>query len=226
MSKRPSKPTGSASYPKRKKTGRLPPFTPKRGAAKLQRQELKVFDTALAFNFDATGEVPATGQLCFVQTGDTLNNRDGAVIMVKSLQIRSRWLHAPAASATAAGTIYLYIVQDRQANGAAAAVADVLTSTDLGVALGNVPNQYRFKILRKIAMNVNAAAGATTAYNNTAGCIEEYIKFSPPLEIRYTASAGAITDLASNNIFLIAGAETNIDDQVTLAGTARLRFTG
>jgi len=24
----------------------------------LQRQELKVFDTALAFNFDATGEIP------------------------------------------------------------------------------------------------------------------------------------------------------------------------
>jgi len=54
----------------------------------LQRQELKVFDTALAFNFDATGEIPATGQLCFIQTGDTLNNRDGAVVEVKSLQIR------------------------------------------------------------------------------------------------------------------------------------------
>jgi len=70
----------------------------------LQRQELKAFDTALSFAFDATGEVPATGQLCFVQTGDTLNNRDGAVIMVKSLAIRARWVHQPMAAATSAGT--------------------------------------------------------------------------------------------------------------------------
>jgi len=69
-----------------------------------------------------TGEVPATGQLCFVQTGDTLNNRDGAVIMVKSLAIRARWVHQPMAAATSAGTIYLYVVLDKQANGAAAGV--------------------------------------------------------------------------------------------------------
>ena len=82
---------------------------------------------------------------CFVQTGNTLNNRDGAVIMVKSLHIRGNLLLVPGALATAAGTIYLYVVQDRQANGAAAAVTDVLTSTDFRGALGNVPNQYRFR---------------------------------------------------------------------------------
>jgi len=192
----------------------------------LQRQELKAFDTALSFAFDATGEVPATGQLCFVQTGDTLNNRDGAVIMVKSLAIRARWVHQPMAAATSAGTIYLYVVLDKQANGAAAGVTDVLTSTDLSIALGNVPNQYRFRILRKIAIDLSSQAGVTTAYNNVNGHIDEYIEFKKPLEIRYTASAGAITDIASQNIFLIAGATSGIDDTVTLVGTARLRFTG
>jgi len=54
----------------------------------------------LAFNFDATGEIPATGQLCFIQTGDTLNNRDGAVVEVKSLQIRGTITFTPAAAAT------------------------------------------------------------------------------------------------------------------------------
>jgi len=48
------------------------------------------------------------------------------------------------------------------------------------------------------------------------GHIDEYIEFKKPLEIRYTASAGAITDIASQNIFLIAGATSGIDDTVTL----------
>jgi len=62
------------------------------------------------------------------------------------------------AAATSAGTIYLYVVLDKQANGAAAGVTDVLTSTDLSIALGNVPNQYRFRILRKIAIDLSSQA--------------------------------------------------------------------
>lgn len=193
---------------------------------KLNQQESKAFDTALAFSFDTTGEVPATGQLCFVTTGDTLANRDGAVIQVKSLQIRGAYRYAPAAGATAATNVYLYIVQDRQANGAAAAITDVLTSTNMSSALGNVPNQFRFKILKRIVLSLVASAGVTAAYNDVTGTIDEYIRFKVPLEIRYTASAGAIGDLASNNIFLLAGGDAGGDDVVTFGGTARLRFTG
>jgi len=129
----------------------------------LQRQELKAFDTALSFAFDATGEVPATGQLCFVQTGDTLNNRDGASSWLRVSQFglvgyTNQWpqqrLQEP---------FYLYVVLDKQANGAAAGVTDVLTSTDLSIALGNVPNQYRFRILRKIAIDLSSQAGVTDA---------------------------------------------------------------
>jgi len=65
------RPSGSkSSAPKRCKEG------PSNAVGSgLQRQELKVFDTALAFNFDATGEIPATGQLCFIQTGDNLEQQ-------------------------------------------------------------------------------------------------------------------------------------------------------
>lgn len=197
-----------------------------RVASKLNKQELKAFDTSLAFTFDATGEVPATGQLSLVQTGDTLNNRDGAVIQVKSLQIRGYANFTPGATATAASTAYLYVVLDRQANGAAAAVTDVLTSTDMSTALGNVPNQYRFKILKRIVIPMVATAGVTTAYNPVVVPVEEYIKFLKPIEMRFKASAGAITDLSSNNIFLLAGTEGTSDDLIGFAGTARLRFTG
>lgn len=187
---------------------------------------MKVFDTALAFNFDATGEVPATGQLCLIQTGDTLNNRDGAVVMVKSLQIRGTIAFTPGAAATAAALVTLFIMLDRQANGAAAAVTDALTGTNMNNDLPNVPNQYRFKTIRRLQYQLTAPAGVTTAYNNVTIGIDEYIQFKKPIEIRYTASAGAITDIASSNIFLMAGSNTTQDDTVAMSGNARLRFTG
>lgn len=202
------------------------PGTQAKAAAKLARQELKAFDTTLAFNFDSTGEVPATGQLSLVQTGDAFNNRDGAVIQVKSIQARGTVTFVPGAAATATTTVYMYIVQDRQANGAACAVTDVLTSSNLGVALGNVPNQYRFKILKRVVFNFTSPAGVSAAYNNASLPFDEYIKFPVPIEMRYTASTGAITDVASNNIFLLAGSDGNSDDSCALQGTARLRFTG
>jgi len=166
----------------------------------LQRQELKVFDTALAFNFDATGEIPATGQLCFIQTGDTLNNRDGAVVEVKSLQIRGTITFTPAAAATAAALITLYVMLDKQANGAAPAVTDVLTGTNLNNDLPNVPNQYRFKTVRRFQYAMTSPAGVTTAFNNVTIGVDEYIQFKKPIQLRYTASAGAITDLASKQL--------------------------
>lgn len=224
---RPSKPTTKKTpASKRWAQGRKPIPNYKRAQATLQKQELKVFDTAVNFTFDLTGEVPATGQLCFVQTGDTLNNRDGAVIHVKSLQLRGIAVYTPGASATASTTAYLYVVQDRQCNGAAAAVTDVLTSSAMFKALGNVPNQYRFKILKRIVIPLTAQAGVTTAYNTQNCPVDEYIKFPQPLEIRYTASTGAITDIASNNLFLLAGTDGASDDLVGFDGTARLRFTG
>lgn len=199
---------------------------PKTAAQKLAQPELKAFDTSVSFNFDTTGEIPATGQLSLVQTGDDFTNRDGAVIQTKSLQLRGNASFVPGASATAATCCFLYIVLDRQANGAAPAVTDVLTSSTLSLALGNVPNQYRFKILKRIVLTFNSTAGVTTAYNTQNIHVDEYIKFYQLIEMRYKASAGAVTDLTSNNIFLIAGSDGGSDDLVSFNGTARLRFTG
>jgi len=224
MSKRPKAPSGSQSSPKKQKTKTW--VKPKTVSEKLAKPELKVFDTANSFSFDATGEIPSTGQLCLVTTGDTLNDRDGAVIQVKSLQLRGFCSFQPGAGATAATSVYLYVVQDRQANGAAAAITDVLTSSNMATALGNVPNQYRFKILKRIVITLVSPAGVTTAYNSMVYPVEEYIKFYKPIEIRYKASTGAVTDLTSNNIFLLAGTDGGSDDTVGYAGTARLRFTG
>lgn len=186
--------------------------------------EKKFFDTALSFLIDATGEVPATGQLALIPQGDTSTTRDGRQATIKSIQIRGSFLYAPAASGVAAQVCYLYLVLDRQANGAAAAVTDVFTSTDMRANQLNLNNSRRFRIMQRWAIEFNSCAGVTTAYNNVAKSLEYYVRCNIPMD--WNSTTGAITEITSNNIFLIAGSDGNQDDTVSFNGSCRLRFVG
>jgi len=216
---------------KRRKAARLPPFTPARQTRRmlLNKQELKVFDTTLSWLFDLTAEIPATGQLALVQVGDTLNSRDGAVINAASLQLRGVVTLEPAASASAATVCWVQVMLDRQPNGAAATITgdvnSVLSTNSMTTAFPHVPNQHRFKCLKRMVFPLNSQAGVTTAYNKVVIPFDEYIQFKKPIVIRYNASTGAVGDIATNNLFLIAGCDGNADDTANMAGNCRLRFT-
>lgn len=195
-------------------------------AATLRRMvspELKYFDTTLSFSVDATGEVPATGQLCLIPQGTGESARVGRVVRVKSLQIRALCQYNPGAAALASTNMYLYVVLDTQCNGAAAAVTDVLTSNNFAVALNELDNSARFRVLRRIKVNFTAAAGVTTAFNSTVKTIDHYQKLNIPLD--FSSTTGAITEIRSNNIFLMCGSDTTSDDLIAVNGTARLRYT-
>lgn len=189
-------------------------------------QELKFFDTALSFNFDATGEVPASGQLCLIPQGDTESTRDGRQAIIKSIQIRLNLLYDPQAAIQACPSVFLYLVLDTQCNGAAAANTDVFTSADLSVALLQLNNSKRFRILKKW----NYIMQPTAAYYNAAAfaqpvrrTISFYKRCNIPID--WNSTAGAITEIRTNNIFLMAGSIGG-DDTVGALGTARLRFIG
>lgn len=185
--------------------------------------ELKFFDTALAFNIDATGEVPATGQLALIPQGDTESQRDGRKCVVKSIAIKAQLILDPGAAADCAGVTAIYLVLDKQTNGAAAAVTDVFTSaTNLSQVMRNMSESSRFTVLKKWIMDWNPAAGATTAYNFHARHIDFYKKVNIPLH--YNSTTGAIGEIRSNNLFLLAGCNSTLDDLVAVAGTCRLRF--
>lgn len=186
--------------------------------------EKKFFDTALAFNFDTTGEVPATGQITLIPQGDTESTRDGRKANIQSVQIRGSMLATPGAAANLSTNVYMYLVLDTQTNGAAAAVTDVFTSADLSSAMLNLNNSGRFRIIKKWCWNFTSQAGVTTAYNKVAKQMEFYKKCN--IDVDWNSTTGAITEIRSNNLFLIAGADGNTDDIVSFAGTARLRFRG
>lgn len=185
--------------------------------------EMKFFDTAISFLFDSTGEVPATGQLNLIPQGTQENQRIGRKCVLRSLQARLVCQFTPAAAATAATNCILYVVLDKQCNGAAAAVTDVFTSSSLLTAMHNLSNSQRFVILKKVKMLFEPKAGATTAYNNTVKAVEFYKKCNIPLE--FSSTTGAITEIRSNNVFLLAGTDGGSDDTVTCVGTVRVRFS-
>lgn len=185
--------------------------------------EVKFFDTDLNFPIDATGEVPATGQLSLIPQGDTGSTRDGRQCVIKSIQIKGIVIFTPAAAATAASIGYLALILDKQCNGAPAAVTDVFTSTNMATNLINLNNSERFMTLKKWKFNMTAQAGVTAAYNESVRAIDFFKKCNIPMN--FSSTTGAITEIRSNNVFLIAGS-SNSDDLITLVGTCRLRFTG
>lgn len=186
--------------------------------------EYKFFDTSISAPMDATGEVPATGgQLVLIPQGVTESTRVGRKACIKSIQLKGNVVFAPAASANAASTAFLYLIQDTQCNGAAAAVTDVLTNANISVGLINLANSQRFRILKKWKWSMNSTAGATTAYNNVVKTMEWYKKVNIPIE--YSSTTGAITEIRSNNLFLLAGSDQASDDLITYAGTCRVRFS-
>lgn len=184
--------------------------------------EKKFFDTAMSFSFDATGEVPATGQLSLIPQGVTESTRVGRQCQIKSLQLRGTVLYTPAADTSGASIAYILLVQDRQANGAAAAVTDVMTSSNLAVGMVNLANSERFRIIKRWNIDLTSGAGVSGAYARDLKTVDFYTKLNVPLE--FSSTTGAITELKSNNLFILAGADIT-DDEITFSGSCRLRFT-
>lgn len=185
--------------------------------------EKKYFDTAINFTYDATGEVPATGQLVLIPQGVTESTRVGRKCTIKSIQLRLTNTYVPGADTLGCTTAFLMLVLDKQANGAAAAATDVLTSTDFRQAMINLDNSERFVILKRFDMVLQAGAGVATAFGRDQKQIEYYKKCNIPIE--YSSTAGAITEIKSNNLFFLAGTDQTTDDTVGCIGTVRVRFT-
>lgn len=219
--------TGTGTSRKRKRGSIiLASKKPRRDSKKFKKgipgKELKFFDTANSFLFDATGEVPATGQLVLIPQGDTESTRDGRLATIKSIQIRGVVTFAPGALGTAASVAYMALVLDKQANGAAAAITDVYTGADMSLNFRNLNNADRFEILKKWTFTTISEAGVTTAYNNVVIPVDYYTRCNIPID--WSSTAGAITEIRSNNLFLVAG--STVDDVPAFVGATRVRFVG
>lgn len=186
--------------------------------------ELKFFDTSISVAPTSTMAVPATGgQLCLIPQGTTEQQRIGRKCVIKSIQIRGLSKYVPAASTSGNLGCCLYVVLDKQCNGAAAAQTDVFTTSSPNTMMVNLANSDRFVVLKKYSWVAQSAAGIQTAFSNDSDRIEWYHKCNIPLE--FSSTTGAITEIKSNNVFLLVGTDGADGANITITGTARLRFS-
>jgi len=188
--------------------------------------ELKFFDTAISFSIDATGEVPATGQLCLIPQGVTESTRVGRSCTVRSLEFKLILVYNPAAAATETDVSLISVVMDKQTNGAAA-TADLVyqSTTTLPTQQRNLENVDRFRVLKEFRHVWNAGAGVTTAYAPVSKFINKKIKVNMPMLFDSTAATGALGTIRTNNIFLLAGTAALTDDLISVSGSCRVRFS-
>lgn len=188
--------------------------------------EKKFYDTATQFLIDATGEVPVTGQLVAIGEGNGPNQRDGRRATLVSWHWKATLTLLPGANALPGGTTYIYLVLDKQCNGAAAAITDVFLTNSLTTSPLNLENSMRFVILKKWVHDWSVIGGVSAAYAPVTKHIDKFKTCNILMD--WNSTTGALIEIKSNNVFLCAGAGggATIDDLVSVDGIFRFRFRG
>lgn len=199
------------------------------GSISQEFAEKKFYDTSISIQFDTTGEVstnPTSGALNLIPQDDTESGRDGRQCVLEHISIKGFFLYAPGVQTTPTAITYLYLVLDKQANGAYPVITDIFENSTLSTAHINVANERRFEILEEWVYNWNPLVynSSTENYNNLT---EAFIYDSElVIELEFSGATGVIEEVKSNNLILVYGANIFSDDEVTLTATCRLHFRG
>lgn len=181
--------------------------------------ETKFIDISISHALDQTAAVEQT--LLTIPQGVEQSQRIGRKAQIKSLFFRMSYLYDPGALADATCVTFVLLVHDTQTNGALPGVSTILTSTQLGTAMMNLENAGRFKIIKRWDKVWGATAGVSGAYNQARAYDTFMYRCDTP--IHYSGATGAVTEIRSNNYFLVGGSLGG-DDLVSLSGTCRVRY--
>lgn len=193
-----------------------------------------VITTQTAFN--ATGTFTLLNGLV---PGTNLQNRIGRSVKLKSLAIRGYVFNNQAGAAPIADYLRAIVFYDRQPNGAAPAVSDLLQSVSVSGSTAstaldgiNLSNSDRFAILADFHWKVDVPAGAV-ANNQPATVTTDFTRFSirrfiklKGLEARFnTLSAGTIGDFSAGALWLLTiSLASTANAQYEMSWTSRCRF--
>lgn len=187
-------------------------------------REAKFHDTSDTNLVSNVGQIE---QQSFVQiaSGVTECDRIGRRITVTELDIRMHFEIGPAGSLTN-DCVRTIVYIDKQANGATAAVTDILETTQFFSHL-NLSNMDRFTILEDHSQIINAQTGGVTAapalLSGQAGA-KHFFRIPMKLPIEYSGTTALITDVSSNNIGMLLIAKHNV--LTDFHWNARVRFMG
>ncbi len=159
-----------------------------------------------------------------IPQGVTEITRIGRKCTIKKIMWRGSLQRGAQVAAAAGGEIVrLLVVQDKQCNGATATVTGVLESDDYA-SFRNLANAGRFIIHMDQMFAMNASAGDGDGTTEDYASARQHFSFFKDVNIplEFSAAAGAITELTSNNLFIMVGSQAGA--QCSLDSKIRLRF--
>ncbi len=190
------------------------------------QQEMKFHDVSNGGNtVSATGEILDLS-LNLIANGTGESQRIGRKSVIRKIGVRYQML-LPAEASTASecsDVLRLIIYIDKQANGAAATVSQILSGTNF-MDFNNLENKGRFTILMDKYHPISASNGFQTS--SSAGTTGEAIRFHQwhkkvQVPISFNSTTGAITEICCNNIGVLGISQKGI---LAFSGEYRLRFT-
>lgn len=205
----------------------------------LRAPEKNAVDNQIVSEFNTTGGFTL---LNGTVPGDNVVNRKGRKISMVSSMLRG-WVTFNNSGGTPPSNDYLRLIifYDRQPNGAAPSIADLLTNTDSAgstssdaYSMLNISNADRFKILVDEYWGIptqipSAGSGATqeaqVLQDRKPISIKRFTKLGG-METHYNAgTAGTIADITTGSLYcLCLGTRASTDAQWTFIGRHRLRF--
>ncbi len=185
--------------------------------------ELKFFDLDLD---DAV--IAAAGGLTDsinkIAQGTTESTRIGRKCTIRSINWRfAVTLPETNLGSSAVDTVRVILYLDKQANGATAAITDILETADYQ-SFNNLGNKSRFRTLMDRSFDLTAMAGGgdgtTEDYGATIITDSFFKKVNLPIE--FDSTAGAITEIKSNNIGVLLLSKNG---KAGFASKIRVRFS-
>lgn len=204
-----------------KKPFKIPRTDAFRGTRSVDQPEFKYWDVTNTTLIDSTPEIMQ--QLNLIPQDDTGSGREGRNITIHSIQIEGVQAYTPDASSEGSCYVNMALVLDTQANGAVATVADVFTGGDMMKGLPQVYNSQRFRIIKRWGYSMNSGAYDGTVYSQVYRRVKYFRRLNIPLQ--FSGATGAISELRTNNLFIMAGIDGNDDDKVGNNLTCRIRYT-
>ncbi len=181
--------------------------------------DLDIDDTAIA----NTGTIVADSVNEIVQgTGET--ERIGRKCTIRSINWRFEVrLPAQTTSATASDVARIILYQDKQANGATAAVLDILETANYQ-SFNNLANKGRFRTLMDRTYDLTAQAGGGDGTTEDYGqiIISDTLFKKVNIPIEFSGTDGAIDKIKSNNIGFLTISRSGV---AAFASKMRIRFS-
>jgi len=150
-----------------------------------------------------------------VSQGVTPTTRVGRRILMKSLYIR--WFLQLAATTTGGTPVRMLVVYDKQTNGAAPSVTDIVLTDEITSPM-NLSNSKRFQVLCDQTWSCVGTGGPQSIVLN------KYMKLDKTVEFN-TGNAGTVADITSGSIYVLCWSGNGLAVTVPLGVLySRVRF--